>query len=468
MKKILAAIIITTISIGVIAPKFVGNQFSETLHSIADKVNDMPGYTLEIQAMNSQWFTTDASLVFSLDTAKLTGVPESTLAEDYSVVIKINAEHGPFIFNEQSNLALLSWAASIDGQALREQLVWSENKDFYQVNGVMNLLGNHSYQDKIEAFSTSDTPDTVNMVFSGYQGSGQYDGAAFSYKGGATDLTATAEKGDFVMKDLTIDMQFTASLEQIYNSGLYDSETVLNFASIKFSDKIEENINLTDLYVTAASFLDKEKQQGDMQLSYGVKAGDINKYHVEDIALDIAVNNISGKFVKAYQTFSQTLGDVNAEDMQEKMLGFAQDNLLTLLSTEPQINITSLRGTFPEGKFIGTMHTSLVGVSALPTPLEDQKFWLAHALVNGKVTGDKAVIELFAKQFMKQQLQANPQTQEMSAEEIDQMAAQQVPQMLDMLTQQGLLVATDSHYTTDLVLKDSQFKVNEKLIPLAL
>jgi len=37
-----------------------------------------------------------------------------------------------------------------------------------------------------------------------------------------------------------------------------------------------------------------------------------------------------------------------------------------------------------------------------------------------------------------------------------------------MLTQQGLLVATESHYTTDFALKDSQFKVNEKLIPLAL
>ena len=466
MKKTLAIIIITLLSISIIAPKLVGNQFSTTLHSIAESVNNTPGYTLEIQKINSQWFSTEVSLVISLDTADLTGVADTTFSEDYSLVIKIKANHGPFIFNEQSNLALLSWTASVDGQALREHLVWAESTDFYQVNGLMDLLGDHSYQDKIAAFSTNDTPDTVSMIFSGYQGSGQYDGQAFSYKGGATDLTATAEKGDFVMKDLTIDMQFTASLEQIFNSGLYDSETLINFSSVKFNDNIDENIKLTDLYIAASSFLDKEKQQGNMLLSYGVKAGDINEYHVEDMALDIAVNNISGKFVKAYQVFNQTLGDVSSEDMQEKMLGFAEDNLLTLLSAEPQINITSLRGTFPEGKINGTMHTSLVAVSTLPTPIEDQKFWLAHALVNGKVTGDKAVIELFAKQFMKKQLLANPQAQDMSAEEIDQMAAQQVPQMLDMLTQQGLLVATDSHYTTDFILKDSQFKVNETLIPL--
>jgi uncharacterized protein YdgA (DUF945 family) len=114
----------------------------------------------------------------------------------------------------------------------------------------------------------------------------------------------------------------------------------------------------------------------------------------------------------------------------------------------------------------GTMHSSLVNVSALPTPIEDQQFWFSHALINGKITGDKAVIELFAKQFMKKQLQTNPQTQDMTTEEIDKMAAQQVPQMLNMLVEQGLLVVTDTHYTTDYILKDSQFKVNEKLIPL--
>ena len=68
MKKTLAIVIITILSIGIIAPKLVGNQFSTTLYSIAEKVNNTPGYTLEVQAINSQWFSTDASLVVSLDT----------------------------------------------------------------------------------------------------------------------------------------------------------------------------------------------------------------------------------------------------------------------------------------------------------------------------------------------------------------------------------------------------------------
>jgi uncharacterized protein YdgA (DUF945 family) len=465
MKKLLA-VIITIALMGLITPKLVGNQFSTTLDAIAENINNAPGYTLEIQTINSQWFSTEASLVISLDIAGLTGSPDAAAYEDFSVVIKVNAEHGPFIFNEQSNFAWLSWSANVDGQALREHLDWSEDKDFYQVTGLMNLVGNHSYQDKIAAFSATVTPEKINMIFSGYQGNGQYDGEEYSYKGSAADLTATADRGDFVMNNITIDMHITATLEQIFNTSLSDSETKVNVSSMTFNDNKSENISLTDLYLSATSLFNKTKQQASMQLSYGVKAADINDYQIQDLALDLAVNNINGEFVKAYRDFSQTLGNVSAENMQEEMLKFAQDNLLILLSAEPQINITSLRGTFPEGKINGTMHTRLIDVSALPTPLADPKFWFSHALVNGKVTGDKAVIELFAKEFVKKQLQANPQAQDMSLEEIEQMAAQQVSPMLDMLVQQGLLVATDTHYTTDLSLKDSQFKVNEKLIPL--
>jgi len=468
MKKALVTIIITLLSIGILAPKLVGNQFSSTLDVFAEKVNNAPGYTVEIKKISSTWFSTEALIVIGLDTASFTGLPDTTISEDYSVAIEINAQHGPFLFNEHSNLAWLSWTVNVDDQALREHLEWPENKNFYQVNGLMELFGNHSYQDKIAAFTATVTPDKVEMVFSGYQGSGLYNGQEFTYQGSAADLSATTDNSDFEMKNLTLDMQTSASLEQIFNTGLYDSETILNFASVKFNDNDNENIKLTDFYVSASSFLNKVKQQGNMKISYGVKAADINEYQVQDLALDVAVNNISGKFVKSYHSFSQTLGDDSAAEIQEKMLNFFQENLLTLLNDEPQFNITSLRGTFPEGKFNATMHTSLVDVSALPTPIEDQQFWLAHALVNGKVTGDKAVIEFFAKHIMKKQLQGNPQAQDMTAEEIDQIAIQQVPQMLAMLTEQGLLVATDTQYTTDFMLKDSQFKVNEKLIPLPL
>jgi uncharacterized protein YdgA (DUF945 family) len=468
MKKTLALIIIAVISAGIVAPKIVGYQFSTTLDDIAKNINNAPGYTVEIKKINSQWLSTEALLVISLDTNSLVNLPDETVIEDYSLEVEINAQHGPFLFNEQSNLAWLSWTVNVDGEALREHLDWSENKDFYQINGLMNLAGNFSYHDKIESFSAKIESDKSEVVFKGYQGSGQYNGQELSYQGAAAELTATSDEGDLLMNNLTIDINITASLEQILNNGLYDSESKINFSSIVFKDNESKNINITDFYVLASSSLNKVQHKGNVLVSYGIKAADINEYPIEDLALDLAVNNISGGFVQAYQEFSQTLGETDPEHIQDKMLAFFQDNLLTLLSAEPQINITSLRGTFPEGKINGTMHSSLSDFSTLPTPIEDQQFWLAHALVNSQIIGDKAVIEFFAKEFMKMQLKANPQTQDMTAEEIDEIAIQQVPQMLDMLTQQGLLVATETQYTTDIILKDGQLKVNEKLIPLPL
>lgn len=466
MKKTLSIVIIIILSIGLVAPKLVGNQFSTTLNVIAEKMNNTPGYTVEIQTINSHWFSTDALVTLSLDTTHLTGLSDPALSDDYSVVFEVNAQHGPFLFNEKSNLAWLSWTANVDGETLRKNLDWSDNTDFFRANGLIDLLGDYDYQDTVTAFTANITDNNVNLMFSGYQGNGQYNGQDLTYQGNVAKLTATSNEGDFSMNNFTVDMLVNASLEEIFNNNFYDSATTVNFSSINFNNNESEIINLTDLYVSASLLLNKAEQLGNIQVAYGVKAADVNDYQVQDLALELAINNISGQFIKAYQDFSQTLGNTSAENMQEKMFNFTQENLLLLLSAGPEINITSLRGTFPEGKMNGTMHSSLVNVSALPTPIEDQQFWFSHALINGKITGDKAVIELFAKQFMKKQLQTTPQTQDMTTEEIDKMAAQQVPQMLNMLVEQGLLVVTDTHYTTDYILKDSQFKVNEKLIPL--
>jgi len=461
MKKTLAIIIITILSIGIIAPKFVGNHFATTIQSIANEVNSASGYTMEIKSINSSWFSTDALLIMGLESP----------FEDISLEMRVNAKHGPFLLSENKNLAWLSWTGKIDGQSLRQHLDWSKNNDFFQVKGTISLAGKHDFHNQITAFTGSVTPKKIKVAFSGYQGSGQHFEQELTYHGRASDFTAKSKTGTFSTSNISIDLQIAATLEQILYNGLFDSasSSKINFSSVNITNKENKEepiIELTDLYVTASSsYLDKESH-ANMQVSYGVKQVSIDEYSVQDLALEIEVNNINKQFLLAYRKFNQTLANISNEKVQEKIISFAQDNLLILLSTEPQINITSLRGTFPEGKINGTMHTSLVDVSTLPRPIKDLEFWLAHTLINGQITGDKAVIELFAKQLMKQKIQANPQAQDMSVAEIEQMAAQQVPQILEMLAKQGLLVTTDNHYTTDFALKDSQFKVNKKLIPL--
>ena len=56
----------------------------------------------------------------------------------------------------------------------------------------------------------------------------------------------------------------------------------------------------------------------------------------------------------------------------------------------------------------------------------------------------------------------------MSEAELEQIAQQQVPQMLQMFMQQGFIVANDTSYTSKFSFKDKALTVNDKQIPLPL
>jgi uncharacterized protein YdgA (DUF945 family) len=307
----------------------------------------------------------------------------------------------------------------------------------------------------------------VKLSFSGYNGEGHYNGDKLSYKSNIKSFSGTSGEGDFTMNNLSVEMVVNSSIKDILENKFYHSDTKLNFENINISSKDKtEKVELSDLYMTMASFLDKDKKNGNMKITYGSKKIDTHDFHGEDLVLALEVNNISADFLKAYQAHTKALYSSHAKNTSTKTMEFMLNNLLSVLTAEPQINITHFKGTFPEGSFSSNIHTSLVGVSALPEPLENPSFWLSHVVVNGNITGDKAVIELIASQVMKSQLQSNPQAQDMTDEELNNLTAQQVPAMLAMLTQQGMLVATETSYTSDFSLIDSKLKVNETPIPL--
>ncbi|MBA6233208.1 MULTISPECIES: hypothetical protein [unclassified Colwellia] len=56
MKKTLSIVITIILSIGLVAPKLVGNQFSTTLNVTAEKMNNTPSYTVEIQTITHTGF----------------------------------------------------------------------------------------------------------------------------------------------------------------------------------------------------------------------------------------------------------------------------------------------------------------------------------------------------------------------------------------------------------------------------
>ncbi|WP_413664602.1 YdgA family protein [Microbulbifer sp. CNSA002] len=469
MKKVLTVLLPAAVLTGVVAPKIVGIQLESSIDEIVTAANENSAYTVEVKSMDSSWFSTQTTFLVSMDVSAFSDVSGAPEIDPFSVEVDFSASHGPFRFGEHAGFGWLGWTLEVAGDQLREHLVWAEEAPFYQIHGNMNALGGYYYNDSITPFTTDVENQKAQLTFSGFQGKGQYQGEQLAYQGSADSLTVTSELRDFKVERLTMDMTMPSSLEAMFESAFYDSDTTINFGAVKFNDREQnENIDIADLYIKASTELNPENQLGNMQVAYGTKKVDIAEFHGEDLALELEVTNISQEFLKSYQDFAVSLNKLPTEEATAKTMEFMSENLLSLVAGEPQLNITSLRGTFPQGSFNSNLHTSLVGISALPEQPLDPAFWLSHTLVDGELSGDKAVIEFIAVQVMKAQLKNNPQTQGMSEEQLEQIAAQQVPTILESLEQQGLLVSTNDGYISNVSLKDSELKVNEKPMPLPL
>ncbi|WP_444938490.1 YdgA family protein [Microbulbifer sp. JMSA002] len=469
MKKLLSVLLPAAVFTGVVAPKIAGIQLESSIDEIVTAANENSAYTVEIKSMDSSWFSTQTTFLVSMDLNAFSDVSDTPELEPFSVEVDFSASHGPFRFGEHAGFGWLGWTLEVAGDQLREHLVWTEKTPFYQLHGNMNVLGGYYYNDSITPFTTDIEDHKAQLTFSGFQGNGQYQDGQLTYQGGADSLTVTSELRDIKAESLTMDMTMASSFKAIFESAFYDSEITINLGAISLNDREQnENIDIADLYVKGSTEFNQEKQLGNMQVAYGSKKVDIAEFHGEDLALEIEVANISQEFLKSYQDFANSLNTLPAEEAGAKAMEFMNANLLSLVAGEPQVNVTSLRGTFPQGSFNSNLHTSLVGISVLPEQPLDPAFWLSHALVDGKLSGDKALIEFMAVQVMKAQLKNNPQTQGMSEEQLEQVAAQQVPTILASLEQQGLLVSTNDGYSSNISLKDSEFKVNEKPMPLPL
>ena len=109
--------------------------------------------------------------------------------------------------------------------------------------------------------------------------------------------------------------------------------------------------------------------------------------------------------------------------MAETVKQYVNQHLLPMLKAGPEFNIPAFKATMAQGKFSGKFDSKLVNITEVPDPLTDPAFWLSHLLANAELMGDKAVLEWLATQSMSSQLKANPQAADMSAEELNQIAA---------------------------------------------
>lgn len=455
-----------------ISPYFIGNGLQDRVNTAIDAVNEQVVYQASIASYDKGWFSSRAEIDVAIDLAALMSAQQVDLDDTLpdgnpTVKVTLTANHGPVYFGDGVGIGKVHYTVSVDGSELREYASWDETQAIYLNEGVAGLFGGLTYRDEIPAFSATSDEDGTTLSFSGYKGEATQQGDNIVYIASSDEFTVKGPALNMEMANISVNAQYAGDIITAMKGELFDSELALKIATMSFTDfETNSDVAIKDITFSADTDVNKQTNLANVYVEYGV--GELNGPDMDasDMVLGVAVNNLQLDFIRAYQDFSNETLLMPAEEVPAKMMAFVQDNLLTQLKTEPEINITKLTATVPEGSFSAHANTKLVGITALPGTLEDVGYWVSHLLADATITADKAFAESMMSGYMMGQILANPQAQGMSPEEIQAAADQQAPMMINSFAQQGLIKVTEDGYETQLTLKDGKANVNGTPIPL--
>lgn len=470
MKKIKLLVTVAAISVA-IAPKIIGLYIIENLNSRVAQINQIPSYRAKVKEVNSGWFTSSAVIELSLSLPEM----DAELQNAFTFQLNFNAQHGPILLGDQPGIGREAWSISYRGEQLRKHLDYAADQAFYTYNAKTNLFGITSINDKIQPFSAQTTENNapVNIQFSGYTGAGDIKGEQISYAG-KVDKVSFAGSGKLAtIENIQVDSHLNASIEQIFSGDMYDSLSKVSINSINLDDTENSALKSTikNTVINVESVTEKANKLFHILSSYAVESYDVMGSVGQNLLLNLDLKNLSSDFFKAYQAQMQEVAQSPQSDpvaVQQQLLEFINNNVLDLLIASPEMNMAQLSGTIDTGKFNAQLLTKIVNVTALPDNLLDNGFWLSHLQASTHIEMDKNVAELLAVQIVKSQLKSNPQMADASAEQIDEIALQQAPIMIDNLIQQGLLQVTATGIKLVAELKDSQAILNGNPVPLPL
>lgn len=459
-----AAVVVAALAI---TPKYIGSEVEKTLQYHAAQISELPGYQLEIATLEQSWFNTQATLTLTMDLPGLEATEAQYDLESPQFEINLDVNHGPLLFSGLGVVGLTDWTATIAAQELREHLVWPAETPFYRIQGVTGLSGNSSFQDMVSAFEGKQPQPHSSLTFSGYTGSGEMSGNDIRYYGTTDSLTLQSEALNINSQKLAINLQAKTSFATMLQGEFYDSDTLVSLEKLDImKNHSAQPITLDGLKFRAQSMVNKENDTGDIALDYRLANLSMPAFNARDLQLAMDISQISLEFLKAYQDFVRDMAATDPEQLQQATQAFMLDNLLMVLTSEPELNITSLKGTLPQGDFNGYLNSKLVNIDSLPENIADKGFWIKHTLADAKMQMDKDVAEWLAARQMLSQLKTSVPAEQWDQAQMEQLAEQQAPVMLENLAQQGMLSKTEDGYQAVFSLKDGEANLNGTAIPL--
>jgi uncharacterized protein YdgA (DUF945 family) len=467
MKKIIIAVAAIA-AVGLVGPKFTGSAINQEVDNLVANINKMPGYQASLKNRETSWFSSYAVITIGLDPAIFADIglelPEMEMFRNLNGELNFTAQHGPFLTLNGLGFGLSAWKIQTSEISLREVLSYDENAIFYSMTGKVGLFGGVSFEDNIPAFSLISQDELpANSAFSGWNGSGTASSNSVSYSGEIESFVMSNDTISVEVKSVKADSLLNASWTSVLQGEFYDSVGSFTIAIVNVDmPALDAKADIEGFVMGLETIKSDDGALMDMNIDYGLKSIELSDFNASDLVIKTQLKNLEKAFFKAYQEAS-----AKPLEMEQAMADIIKNQLLAQLQASPELNITEMSGKIADGNFSGKMLTKLVGIDSLPTSLEDPSFWISKALVDAKFTSDKPMAMWIGEQVVVSQIQADPSAAQMTKEEIEAMAAQQVEGIIGALSEQGMItVSADGNYEMVFTMQDGQALLNGTVMPL--
>ena len=466
-KNLIALFLIAAVALGLIGPKIIGNNLEESTDEFIATLNKTPGYQVTVLQESFNWFSSSMTVNVGIDPSLFEELPvNSAVAEIFSTLstnLNITAQHGPFLYLNGLDLGGLALRMETESDFLREIISYSQSNSLYLLEADIGLLGNMSYIDKIQAFSSGDAGG--KLTFSGWAGEGSLSTNYLAYKGNMDTLTfGVAEGTVLAMNSLSASMTADSSWTDMMINPVYDStsELVLGSLTASIPTLDDMNIAIKNMVLKGTTATQSDEQLLNIGMAFNV--GELTSGMIEskNLVFKSEINNLEKGFILAAQE-----GSLNAPDV-DKVQEVLSKILLPQLQASPEVIITELSGTVEEGNFSGNVLIKLDGIDKLPDYPDDPKFWLSKVSIDSRIEANEDMAMWLGEAALTQQFKANPAiTESMTAKEIKELASAQTAGTLDVLSQQGMLSLTEEgNFELTFSLENGQAKLNGNPMPL--
>lgn len=464
-KQIFSAALVTAVCVAS-APLILASKVEKQTLDIVKSINDLPFYRAEIVNSESGYLASSSEIKLSLDLSEMTkGAPSDVALPDFSLAMVVDVAHGPLL---ASGTDLMRFDIAVKEPEQASKFDWDKTKPLYQILGQYNLFGNVSYQDAAPEINYQDDQG-MRFYMSAYQGQATTVDGKLTHQGVLPELVFEAPFITLALKNVIMDTRFDQSFADYLNPDKapeYASKIAIEHSDVNV---VEQNfsIELGDLAMAVSSIVDDAKHVINNEITYSLGSVKADDFVANNLEVGLQLNNLDeATFIKLNKLLSGSEFNPEPEQQMASLMTFFQSNLLTFLTQEPELNLTSVKGDFSDGHFEAVLNTKLINIKQLPDNLADMPFWLQHVDANSHIEVAKPLATSIAKLVLHRQMATSGALDNATEDEVNQAVEQQATGFIAMLESQGTLVAANESYIIDFELKENNAKLNGNAIPL--